>query len=652
MRFLRVTMPRGSFPVPIMLNNDSLSQLKQLKQEIEDQKEYAEGVVKGTQKKFGFAVLDDGREIYLSPEEMDKVFPDDRIRVQIFTDSKKKTRAKVEKLLSSPLKTFCGRYEIRGKGHFISPDLPRLNRWIFIPPAARKEAKAGDYILCQISRHPYPQAKPQAKVLKVIGSPDQAGIEADYMISKFGLEQDWPVDWLQSIQETDSSPQREDLSKTAFVTIDAASTQDMDDALYAIPTSDGWKLSVAIADPTALIPAGSPLDLEARRRGTSSYFPGRVVPMLPEELANHRCSLLAGEQRLALVCQMTISAEGNISDYRIIEALICSQAKLSYHDVANFIDGDSDSIANNTIITALAEAATALRKRREADHIIVGDRPEFRLTLNEQGKIEKITAHQKNNAHLLVEECMVAANRCAADMLGTQGLFNSHRGFRPERIRDATKLAEEQLGITDIDLVAPEGYQHIMKAARQHSGELPIGSVLSRLLERGRLSAERAPHYGMGLATYTSFTSPIRRYSDFLVHRLIKAQLHQQPINYPSQNQLDELQQALYSSRQACQQMEQWLKCQFLQDQKGSTASGVISQINSRGFTVRLDESGIEGFVETRTLNKKFSFDPMRLKLNSEDLSLQLDMAVAVIVQEIDSGQRSIRFSLVEAAAK
>lgn len=635
-----------------MLNSDSLSQLKQLKQDIEDQKEYAEGVVKGTQKKFGFVILEDGREIYLPPEEMDKVFPDDRIRVQIFNDSKKKTRAQVEKLLSSPLQAFCGRYVVKGKGHFIAPDLPRLSRWIFIPPASRKDAKAGDYIRCRISRHPFPQAKPQAKVLEVIGAADQAGVESSYMISKFELEQDWPTDWQQSLLPADDHSRREDLSELAFVTIDAASTEDIDDALYAVTLDEGWQLSVAIADPCALIAEGSALEKEAMRRGSSTYFPGQAVPMLPEELAHQRCSLLAGEQRPSLLCQMTISAQGDISDYRIFEALVCSQAKLDYQNVARFIDGDEQAIDCSDTLTTLATAAQALRQRRASEHIIVDDRPEYRMTLNPQGKIASIEQQLKNSAHRLVEECMVAANRCAADMLGQQGVFNSHRGFRPERIRDAAKLAEEQLGITDLDLSTPEGYQQVMKAAALAKSELPVKSVLSRLLERGRLSAALAPHHGMGLSCYTSFTSPIRRYSDLIVHRLIKAQLRQQTVNYPDQGQLDTLQQSLDSSRQASQQMEQWLKCQFLQDQQGKTASGVISQINSRGFTVRLADTGIEGFVETRSLNKKFSFDPMRLKLNNEALSLQLDMPVEVVITEVDSSQRSIRFTLAEAAAE
>lgn len=631
-----------------MLNSNALSQLKQLKQEIEDQKEYAEGVVKGTQKKFGFVVLEDGREIYLPPEEMDKVFPDDRIRVQIFTDTKKKSRAQIEKLLSSPLQTFCGRYVIKGKGHFVAPDLPRLSRWIFIPPKARKGANDGDYIQCKINRHPYPEAKPQANILAIIGSPGQVGIEAEYMIKKFELEREWPQDWQQSLQEEATEPdQRLDLTGLDFVTIDASSTLDMDDALYAEPLAEGWQLTVAIADPTALITAGSALELEARRRGTSTYFPGRVVSMLPEELANQRCSLLAGEERPVLACQMTIAADGEISDYSISAARIRSRTRLSYQQVAQFIDGSDADIDCEATVTQVAAAAVALRQHRDAHHIIVKDRPEFSLVLNDQGKIEHIEPQQKNSAHRLVEECMVAANRCAADMLGQQGVFNCHRGFRPERLRDAAKLAEEQLGLRDLDFSTPQDYQKLMKAAASHKdSELPVQSVLSRLLERGRLSAELAPHFGMGLGGYTSFTSPIRRFSDFIVHRLIKALLTQQKPELPSQKQLDELQLSLDKSRQARQQMEQWLKCQYLQSQQGSKAPGTISQINSRGFTVRLDDNGIEGFVETRSLGKKFSFDPMRLKLNSEDLSLQLDLPVTILIKEVDCDQRSIQFAL------
>ncbi len=633
-----------------MLNNDSLSQLKQLKQDIEDSKEFAEGVVKGTQQKFGFVILDDGREVFLPPGEMEKVFPDDRIKVQIFTEGKKKTRAQLEQLLASPLQDFCGRYVIKGKGHFVAPDLPRMSRWIFIPPAARNGAEDGDLIHCKISRHPYPQAKPQAKILTIIGKAGQPGIETDYMISKFGLDADWPQDWQQSlIQDVDTG--REDLSALPLVTIDAASTLDMDDALYAIKRDDSWQLTIAIADPTAFISADSALDKEARRRGTSTYFPGHVLPMLPGELANERCSLLPNQRRPALICQMTVSGQGLISEYRIVEATVQSQAKLSYHQVARFIDGEIDSIDCADTVTALAEAAQALRQQRESSHIVIEDRPEFRLILNPQGKIDRIEKQLKSSAHILVEECMVAANRCAAEMLGDKGLFNTHAGFRPERLPDAKKLAEEQLGITDIDVSEPAGYQQLMKAATGKTTDIPVKSVLSRLLERGRLSALRLPHYGMGLPAYTSFTSPIRRYSDMLVHRLIKAQLQQQTIASPDQHSLDKLQLSLDNSRQARMQMEQWLKCQFLLPLQGSSAPGVISQINSRGFTVRLNDSGIEGFVESRSLNKKFSFDPMRLKLKSDDQVFQLDMSVSVVIETIDCDQRSIRFTVTDTVA-
>jgi ribonuclease R len=344
---------------------------------------------------------------------------------------------------------------------------------------------------------------------------------------------------------------------------------------------------------------------------------------------------------------MAVATDGKISGYRITEATIRSRAQLSYSQVAQLIDGGDTSADYAAMVNTLAELASAMRQHRDSHHIIVKDRPEFRLILNAQGKIERIEPQLKTSAHPLVEECMVAANRCAADMLGQQGLFNCHRGFRPERLRDASKLAEEQLQLSELDLSTPQAYQQVMKAAASlKDAELPVQSVLSRLLERGRLSAELAPHFGMGLAGYTSFTSPIRRFADFIVHRLIKALLKQQDPDYPSQQQLDELQLNLDKSRQARQQMEQWLKCQYLQNQLGNKASGVISQINSRGFTVRLDDNGIEGFVETRSLGKKFSFDPMRLKLNSDDASLQLDMPVKVVIKEVDCAQRSIHFTL------
>lgn len=644
-----------------MLDNDTLSQLKQLKQEIEDSREYAEGVVKGTNRKFGFVLLTDGREVFIDPDEMQKVFPDDKVRILITTEADKKnpgsskTSGKIEALLEAPLKTFCGRYIVKGQGHFVEPDLPKLSRWIFIPPASRNKARAGDYIRCAISRHPYPGGKPQAKVLEVIGDDKVAGIEADYIASKFQLEGAWPRQWQQQLLSPDLTT-RNDLSDLPFITIDAASTQDMDDALFAETTESGWKLSIAIADPSALIDPASELESLIAARGGSCYLPGRVIPMLPESLANDRCSLVPDQQRPALVCELFIDQDGHIADYNMQEALVCSQAKLSYQDVALYLEKAPDSAPPATcqqhqlLLDTLSDVSKALKSHRQQHHLVIDGRPDYRLVLNEQRKLERIDLQKSNSAHELVTECMIAANRCAADMLDEQGLFVSHRGFRNERMPDVKKLAEEQLAISDVDFSTLEGYIQLIKSIDDSNLEFPLRSVLSRLLQRGELAVTPQPHQGMGLPRYTTFTSPLRKYSDFLVHRMLKAKLNGAATVTVSEQQLQSLQHAQGTIRQASYQLEQWLKCQYMLPLVNQTFAGHVSQINSNGFTVRLDEHHIEGFVETRLLKEKYSFDPMRLRLKSKTLTIELDQAIEVSVQEVDIKLRNIKYTLPAAA--
>ena len=644
-----------------MLNNDALSQLKQLKQQIEDNKEYAEGTVKGTQRKFGFLVTDDKREIYLPPEEMQKVFPGDRIKIQVFTDPPKKgdkgkqaakVRGEILKLLDSPVGDFAGRYVVRGKGHFVETDLPNISRWLFVPPNARNNAKDGDYVYCRMTRHPFRDGKPQAQVLALIGPQKQAGIEADYILAKFQLAPAWPEQWREQLASPEAR-ERSDLTAIPFVTIDAASTQDMDDALFAEQSEQGWRLQIAIADPESVIAPGSELDRLARQRATSVYLPGRAVAMLPEGLANELCSLLPEQERPALVCSLDINPQGEITGSRFEEATIRSRAKLSYQQVAAFIDNGSDEACQPyaEALTTLQQVANALLENRRRENLVIPNRQDFRLVLNENRKLERIEPLSKTSAHQLVEECMIAANRSAAEFMGDRGLFVEHPGFRAERLPDVKKLAEEQLALTGIDFNTPQGYLQLMKAIDDEALEFPLRAVLSRLLERSRFTTEAKPHQGMGMARYTTITSPIRKYSDLIGHRIIKAKLRGQPQPDCTEQQLAELQAQLDRARQAGYQMEQWLKCQYMEPLVGQRFSGEITQINSNGFTVRLNEHLIEGFVETRLLKEKYSFDPMRLRLKSKEQSFELGQSVEVTVTEVDVKQRRIRYGLDEAAA-
>ena len=629
-----------------MLDNTSLSQLKALKQQFEDTREYAEGSIKATHGRFGFLVSDQGQEIYLPPDEMNKVFPGDRVEALIIRDPGKKPRAVLEKVLHSPVRFITGRYSIRGKGHFIEPDLANCQHLLFVPPDSRKQARDGEWVLAKVSRHPA-KGKPQARILQCLGTENEPGVESRYAAAKHQLPSEWPEHKLFEPDETG----REDLSALPFISIDGASTRDIDDALYAEPNADGWTLWVAIADPVSVIGDQSALLAAIADRASAVYFPGNALSMLPETVAYDQCSLLAGQQRAALICRITVSCAGDILSYQLFPGWIRNHRQLSYAAADAALQGEPlADAAQQQSLDCLDQLSTALNHQRRDFHLLIDERPDYEWELDERGKIGRIKPRQKLGSHRLVEECMVAANRCAAEFLGAQGVFVHHPGFRPERHSDVHKLAEEQLQLTGLDITGLEGYRQLMTAAGGQDGDLPLKAVLSRLLTRSELSLTAQPHFGMALPRYTTFTSPLRRYPDFLVHRLIHQRFTQLPAGLPSSDQLAELQLRLDRNRRAQQEAEQWLKCQYLLPLQGQQATGTIVQINSRGFTVQLDDNGIEGVVETRALDEKFSFDPMRLRLRSATRSFQLLQPVTVVIENVDCRRRQIRLLPVASA--
>lgn len=629
-----------------MLDKDALSQLRQLKKEIHHSKERVEGVVRGSQKRFGFVRLDDGRDIFLPPDEMQKVLPGDRVRVSVVSAGDGKTSGEIEKLVDSPLTTFTGQYTTRGQGHFVDPDLPRFGKLLFLPPGERGKAKPGDLLLCRLTRHPIRDGRAQAQILKNLGAPEQPGIEAEYTVAKLGLPTGWTAEELASPTEDSAAAQREDLRNIPFVTIDSAETRDLDDALYAEVTPEGWRVMVAVADPTAFIPEGSPLDRTAMARGSTVYMPGRIIPMLPEELSNDRCSLVAAADRTALVCDMQINADGSLGSYRFRQAVIHSQAKLSYGEVAAHLTGNS--ALPYASLELLYQACRAMLDHRRRHHLVLGDQVDYRLILNERGKVENIVRIERNEAHKLVEECMIAANRCAADWLGDiPALFMTHSGIREDRIDNVRALLGVELpDAAEADFTTLPGYIDLIRALETSDSEAPLQSIVSRMLERGLLSAEVLPHHGLGFERYTTCTSPLRKYSDFLVHRYLRARLEGRSLAPPSPETLAALQQSLARARQAGNEVEQWLKCQYLQDKKDRVFDAHIVHVNGGGFTVRLDDTGIQGFVDVRSIPGKLSFDPNFLRLSNDSVCYQLDTAVHVKVDAIDEQRRSINFVL------
>jgi ribonuclease R len=520
--------------IPLMLSQDNLSQLKGLKSQMEAAKERAEAVIKGTQARYGFAVLDDGREIFIPPQEMLKAFPDDRVKICIRSARDNRTIADIEKLVDSPLTDFTGRCVRKGKAMFVEPDLPQLNRWLFIPPQARNGAREGDYLRCAILRHPIRDGKPQAKVLSVLGNDGTPGIENLYCTAKYRLPDQWSKASqaeLKTCLSADNPPelqQRRDLTDLEFVSIDAAKTQDIDDALYAEISEDGWTLFVAIADPTLYVKPDSSLHREIAARGTSIYFHGDVVPMLPEELSQDVCALSESVDRPALVCKVSVSDGGEVGDYEFIEATVRSRAKLSYYGVDRYLNGQYDELMSHaTPLESLYQVYRALRARREDSHLVMEDRQEFRWLLNDDRQIEAIEPSEKLLSQKLVEECMIATNRCAARFLaerGTSGPYICHPGFRTDRRDEVRKFLELHApGLTGLDADTIDGYRNIMRGLAAPEQELPLRSMANRLLTRAQVSATAGPHMGMALPGYTNCTSPLRKYVDFLVHEQIKA---------------------------------------------------------------------------------------------------------------------------------
>ncbi len=646
-----------------MLNQDSLAQLKGLKSQMEAEKERAEAVVKGTQARYGFAILDDGREIFIPPDEMLKAFPEDRVRVCIRPTKDNKTIADIEKLLDSPLGDFTGRCVRKGKAVFVEPDLPQLKRWLFIPPHARNGVKEGDYVRCAILRHPIRDGKPQAKVLSVVGGDDTAGIENLYSMAKYHLATDWSgaskKELAQQLEtcnplETD---RRRDLTDLEFISIDAAKTQDIDDALYAEISDDGWTLFVAIADPTSYIPVDSGLHRDVAARGTSIYFHGDVLPMLPEELSQDTCALSEGADRPALVCKIAVNDSGEVGDFEFIESTIRSRAKLSYYAVDRYLTGQDDELMSHaTPLEALYQVYRALRDHRDKHHLVMEDRKEFRWIMGDNKQIDHIEPFEKLLSQKLVEECMIATNRCAARLLKANqasGPFVSHPGFRGDRLEETHRFMEMHApDAAALDPKTVDGYRDIMRFLSNPEQKLPLRAMVNRLLTRAELSHEAGPHMGMALDCYTNCTSPLRKYLDFLVHLQIKAILHGDPATAVTGDVLQGLSQRIAIGRSATLEAERWLAGKYLEKRaanEGTTFKGTISHINSSGFNLRLDDCGLDGFVDLRKDPEKFSYDKWTASLTSTTRRFQLEQQVEITFKGVDrDNQYQAQFQLVE----
>ena len=625
------------------------------------------GTIQGHPDGFGFLQRDDGGgDLFLSPKEMRKALHGDRVSARVIgVDRRGRAEAAIVDVLERANREIVGRlYEERGIW-FLVAENKRISQDILVPPDLRADAKPGQVVVAELIEQPSAHREALAKVVQVLGNYADPGMEIEIALRKHDLPHVFsqaakrqaarlPAD----VRGADRKG-RVDLTALPMVTIDGETARDFDDAVYCERNGNGFRLIVAIADVSHYIHDGHALDRDARERGTSVYFPRRVIPMLPEELSNELCSLKPAVDRLCMACDMTITAQGTIERYRFYPAIMRSRSRLTYTQVWEWLSHPAMAkgreakalLPHLERLYALYKVLAAARAKRGA---IDFETIEIALEFDEHGKIETIVPVVRNEAHKLIEESMLAANVCAAHYLLAQkqpALYRVHEGPTPDKLAVLKEfLAGCALTLTGGDDPDPADYAKLLAKIKQRPDFNLLQTVLLRSLQQAIYSPDNAGHFGLGYDAYTHFTSPIRRYPDLLVHRCIKAALAGERYR-PAGATWSELgvhcSQTERRADEATRDVENWLKCYFMQDRVGDVYAGTISGVVHFGLFVTLDGLNVDGLVHVTELgNDYYHFDPVRHALTGERSSrvFRLGDRISVKVARVDLEATKIDF--------
>ncbi|RCX04088.1 MULTISPECIES: exoribonuclease II [Kosakonia] len=589
-----------------MLQDNPL--LAQLKQQLHSQTPRAEGVVKGTEKGFGFLEVDAQKSYFIPPPQMKKVMHGDKIIAVIHSD-KDRESAEPEELVEPFLTRFVGKVQKKDDRLSIVPDHPLLKDAIPCRAArgVEHDFKEGDWAVAEMRRHPLKGDRGfYAELTQFITFAEDHFVPWWVTLARHNLEKEAPNGV--ATEMLDDGLQRVDLTALDFVTIDSASTEDMDDALYVAQTAEGeLQLTVAIADPTAWIAEGSKLDEAAKIRAFTNYLPGFNIPMLPRELSDDLCSLRANEVRPALVCRMTLDADGAIKDnIEFFAATIESKAKLAYDDVSDWLENAGNWQPTNDAIAAqirLLQRVSQLRAQWRQNHALVfKDRPDYRFVLGEKGEVLDIVAEPRRIANRIVEESMIAANICAARVLRDKlgfGIYNVHLGFDPANSEQlAAMLKTHGMHVDAEEVLTLEGFCKLRRELdAQPSGFLD--SRIRRFQSFAEISVEPGPHFGLGLEAYATWTSPIRKYGDMINHRLLKAIIKGETPKRPQDDATVQMSERRRLNRMAERDVGDWLYARFLQNKAGTDTrfAAEIIDVSRGGMRVRLVDNGAVAFI-------------------------------------------------------
>jgi ribonuclease R len=625
------------------------------------------GKVLGHPDGFGFLVPDaGGDDLFLSPKEMGQVMHGDRVLVrQAGFDRRGRPEGKVVEILERTNTRIVGRLIVESGVVLVAAEDRRIAQDILIPPGQEMKAKAGQVVVAELVEQPSLYAKPIGKVVEILGNYADPGMEIEIALRKHQLPYLFNPE---AVKQAEAYPrkvrksdwkERIDLRELPLVTIDGETARDFDDAVYCEPQGKGWRLVVAIADVSFYVRPEDALDKDAYERGNSVYFPRRVIPMLPEALSNGLCSLNPDVERLCMVCDMQIDGKGKIKKYQFYPSVMLSKARMTYTKVYDMIVNPQGETAREYAwlmphVGNLYALFQILLKARATRGAIEFETTETLMMFNDQGKIDKIVPVVRNDAHRLIEECMLAANVCASDFLAKHEhptLYRIHEGPTQEKLEKVRGfMAEFGFTLGGGDAPHAKDYGKLLEHIKGRPDEQLLQTVLLRSMQQAVYSPDNVGHFGLAYEHYTHFTSPIRRYPDLLVHRAIKAVLEGKKYRAGDWNALG-MHCSMTERRadDATRDVETWLKCYYMQDKVGESFTGTVAGVASFGLFVALDEVYVEGLLHVTELgNDYFNFDPVRHEMLGERTGVRFRLGdrLRVKVARVDMETSKIDFVL------
>ncbi len=669
------------------------------------QADLLEGKIIGHRDGFGFFTSNEGGDdLYVHNNQMRKVFDGDLVQARVTgTDKRGRKEIAIVKVLEHNTTELVGRIGLDNSQYYLQPENNRISNDIDINNTDLNGAQEGEYVSAKITRYPNKNNPALAQVLEVFGESSGPGLKIGVTLRNHNIPHNWPTDAIETAKQmgntvTDADKlHRVDMTKKPFVTIDGEDARDFDDAVYCEKNkAGGWQLFVAIADVSHYVLPDSPLDQEAQKRGTSVYFPGHVIPMLPETLSNGLCSLNPHVDRLVMVCEMTIDKAGKMTGYQFCEAVIHSHARLTYNivnTVLNAPNSVSDAQVPNTVrphVVELQQLYNVLQKARTHRGSIDFDTTEVTFQYDDQRKIAQINPVVRNQAHKLIEECMLCANVATArflEKLKLPALYRVHEGPQQKKLTNLRSfLNSKGLTLDGGDKPTPVHYNRLLSSIDERPDAQVIQIMLLRSLSQAIYSPDNQGHFGLAYSAYAHFTSPIRRYPDLLVHRAIRSEIRQKHLggalgrmlksvvgfkpspvvriksakklkrtqSYPYaaqtiQNLSEHCSQASRRADKASLDVEAWLKCEYMEDYIGDEFDGVISAVTNFGVFVELPDTRIEGLIHITALDKdSYHFDASNQKLVGKHSNRTFAMGdkLTVEVVGVDMSQRKVEFEL------